>query len=117
MSSSQINLAWTVSTDDVAVTSYLVERCQGAGCSSFAQVATSATATFGDTGLTASTAYSYRVRATDAAGNLGPYSNVAGATTQAPPPIPMFVQIASANPPTPQMMVSATYPGGRRWGT
>ena len=28
------------------------------------------------------TSYSYRVRATDAAGNLSPYSNVASATTR-----------------------------------
>jgi hypothetical protein len=34
----QIVLAWTASTDNVGVTGYLVERCQGAGCSSFAQV-------------------------------------------------------------------------------
>jgi hypothetical protein len=31
--------------------------------------------------LTANTSYSYRVRATDAAGNLSPYSNIATATT------------------------------------
>ena len=37
--SSQINLAWTASTDDVGVTGYQVERCQGSGCSGFAQVA------------------------------------------------------------------------------
>ena len=40
--------------------------------------------------LTASTSYSYRVRATDAAGNLSPYSNTATATTPTPdtqPPI------------------------------
>src|ERR1044071_4072910 len=33
--------------------------------------------------LSASTSYSYRVRATDAATNLGPYSNVASASTSA----------------------------------
>ena len=38
--SSQINLAWTASTDNVAVTGYRVERCQGAGCANFAQIAT-----------------------------------------------------------------------------
>jgi len=31
--------------------------------------------------LSPNTNYSYRVRATDAAGNLGPYSNVASAST------------------------------------
>jgi chitodextrinase len=84
-SSTQINLSFTAATDNVGVTSYLVERCQGAGCSSFSQIGTSATTTFSDPGLTASTSYSYRVRATDAAGNLGAFSNTASATTQAPP--------------------------------
>ncbi len=81
--SSQINLTWTASTDTVGVTGYRVERCQGAGCSSFAQVATPSGTTYSDTGLTAGTSYSYQVRATDAAGNLSGYSNTAGATTNA----------------------------------
>src|SRR5213078_2873945 len=84
-SSSQINLAWTASTDNVGVTGYRVERCQGAGCSNFAQIAAPAGTTFSDTGLTASTSYSYRVRATDAANNLSAYSSTASASTPAPP--------------------------------
>ncbi len=46
------------------------------------QVGTSTSTSFSDTGLAASTTYSYRVRAADAAKNLGPYSNVATAATQ-----------------------------------
>jgi chitodextrinase len=84
MSGSQINLSWTASTDNVGVTGYRVERCQGAGCNNFAQIGTAAGTTYNDSGLTANTSYSYRVRATDAAGNLSPYSNVASATTQSP---------------------------------
>ena len=81
-SSSQINLAWTASTETGGtIASYLVERCTGAACTSFAQVGTSTTTTYSDTGLTASTSYSYRVRAKDAAGNTGPYSTTASATT------------------------------------
>ncbi len=83
----QVGLSWTASTDNVAVTGYLVERCQGAGCASFAQVAAPAGTgtTFTDSGLAASTSYTYRVRATDAANNPGPYSNTATVTTvQAP---------------------------------
>ncbi|MCI0400484.1 MAG: fibronectin type III domain-containing protein, partial [Gammaproteobacteria bacterium] len=76
----QINLGWTASTDDVGVTGYRVERCQGAGCSDFAEVATPAGTTHSDVGLQASTSYSYRVRAVDAANNLSPYSNTASAT-------------------------------------
>ncbi len=83
--STAVNLSWTVATDNVGVTGYRVERCQGSGCTSFAQIATPTGTTFGDSGLAASTTYQYRVRATDAAGNLGGYSPVAAATTAAPP--------------------------------
>lgn len=81
-SSTQIGLTWTASTDAVGVTGYLIERSP-AGCGAFVQVGTSVAAAFGDSGLTASTGYCYRVRATDAASNLSGYSNTATATTQA----------------------------------
>ena len=87
-SSTEIGVSWTASTDNVGVTGYLVERCQGANCPTFTQVGTVAASPFNDSGLTPSTSYSYRVRATDAAGNLSAYSNVASATTQAPSPPP-----------------------------
>ena len=61
VSSTQINLSWAASTDNVGVTNYLIERCQGASCTTFAQVGTSTTANFNNTGLTASTTYYYRV--------------------------------------------------------
>ena len=60
----------------------MVERCQGLGCSNFVQIASTIGTLFNDTGLTASTTYSYRVRATDAAGNLSGYSNTVTANTQ-----------------------------------
>ncbi|MDO8523031.1 MAG: LamG-like jellyroll fold domain-containing protein [bacterium] len=85
ISSTQINLSWTASTDDVGVTGYKVERCTGSGCSSFAQIYTPAGITQNDTGLIASTIYGYRVRATDAAGNLSGYTSpTVYATTQDP---------------------------------
>jgi chitodextrinase len=84
VSSTQINLTWTAGSETGGtISQYLVERCQGAGCSNFTQVATSASASFGDSGLTAATSYSYRVRATDNANNLSGYSNTATATTSA----------------------------------
>jgi fibronectin type 3 domain-containing protein len=83
--SSQVNLAWTASTDNVGVSGYRVERCTGAGCNNFAQIATPSVPSFSNTGLTASTSYNYRVRAADAAGNLSGYSNVASVTTGAAP--------------------------------
>jgi hypothetical protein len=63
-----------------------VERCQNAGCSVFTQVATPTGTSYSDTGLTAATSYSYRVRAVDAVPNLGPYSGTATAVTQAAGP-------------------------------
>ena len=60
-----------------------MERCGGVACSAFAQVGTTTGTTYGDAGLAGNTSYSYRVRARDAAGNLGPYSNVATANTLA----------------------------------
>ncbi len=75
----QINLSWTASSDNVGVTGYRVERCQGAGCSNFAQIGTPTATTYADTGLGAGT-YSYRVRAADAAGNLSQYSNIGTAS-------------------------------------
>jgi fibronectin type 3 domain-containing protein len=84
-SSSQINLTWTASTDNVGVTGYLVERCAGVGCTTFAQIATPTATTLINVGLTPSTTYTYRVRATDAASNLSGYSATASAITNAPP--------------------------------
>src|SRR5205085_6848221 len=83
ISQSQINLSWTPSTDNVGVTGYLVERCTGAGCTNFTQVATPTSTSYSDGTLSASTNYSYRVRATDVAGSLSTYSNLASTTTPA----------------------------------
>ncbi len=84
-STSQISLSWTASTDNVAVTGYQVERCQGAGCTNFLQVGSPATPGFTDSLLSAGTTYLYRVRATDAAGNLSGYSNIVTWITQIAP--------------------------------
>jgi YD repeat-containing protein len=81
VSGTQINLSWSASTDSIGVTGYLVERCQGGSCSNFAQVGTATGTSFSDSGLAASIAYSYRVRATDAAGNLSGYSATASTST------------------------------------
>ena len=87
-SQSSISVSWNPATDNIAVTGYIVERCQGTGCSNFTQVGTPTTSPFVDSGLTPNTFYNYHVRATDAAGNLSGWSNVVGATTQAPDTTP-----------------------------
>ena len=79
VSPTEVDLSWGAATG--GATSYLVERCTGANCTSFAQIGTSSTTTYKDTTVTANNTYSYRVRATDSSGNAGPYSNVASAST------------------------------------
>lgn len=68
-SSNEIDLAWSASTDNIGVTAYVVERCQGAGCSNWSTVATPSATYFNDTSRSGSTSYSYRVSARDAATN------------------------------------------------
>jgi hypothetical protein len=82
-SSSQVNVSWTGSTDNVGVTGYLVERCAGTSCGTFEQIATPTSSPYADGGLSGSTSYSYRLRATDAAGNLSAYSAKVSVTTPA----------------------------------
>jgi hypothetical protein len=86
VSSSQVNLTWTASTDDVGVVGYRVFRCQGSGCSPTAQVGTSPTTSYSDTGLSPATTYTYAVAAYDAAGNASATCTPAAATTQPLPP-------------------------------
>jgi hypothetical protein len=87
VSSSQISLAWTDNSNNE--TGFKIERCLGATCSNFAQIATvgANVASYSDTGLSASTSYSYRVRASNSAGDSD-YSNTTSATTQAASSLP-----------------------------
>jgi len=73
-----VDLSWTASTDNVGVTGYDVY--QGA---SLLGTVTSTSASI--TGLTASTAYSFSVKAKDAAGNISPASNTVNVITLSPP--------------------------------
>ena len=88
-----INVAWV----DNAINEfgYAVERCPGAGCSTFVQVGrTGENATgFRDRPVPAGTTYTYRVRALGFTGNSA-YSNAATASTGgplAPPSAPAFL--------------------------
>jgi len=76
VTASTVALTWTASTDNVAVSGYQIFR--GA-----TQVGTSTTTSFTDTGLTASTAYTYTVKARDAAGNVSDASTAVTVTTSA----------------------------------
>ncbi|ACZ89829.1 glycosyl hydrolase family 18 protein [Streptosporangium roseum] len=74
-SSSSVSLAWNASTDNVGVTGYEIYR-------GTTLVTTVTGTTHTDTGLTPATAYSYTVRARDAAGNRSTASNQLNVTTQ-----------------------------------
>ena len=74
----RIDLSWTASTDDVAVTAYNIYR----GTQQIDSVGGTST-TFSDTTVAADTTYTYTVVAVDAAGNTSNHSNEATATTPA----------------------------------
>ncbi len=81
--STVVSMTWTDNaTDEV---SYSVERCQGAACSSFAQIAVLPLNSTGYTnvGLTPNSVYRFRVRAINPVGP-GPYSNIDDAPTDIP---------------------------------
>jgi chitodextrinase len=69
-----LTLNWSASTDNVAVTSYDIYQ----GSTNIGNVSGTST---NITGLTANTAYTFKVKAKDAAGNTSGFSNTANATT------------------------------------
>ena len=84
VASNQVDLNWVAAGDNIGVSAYLVERCTGSGCSSYTQVASISGTSYGSSALSAATSYTFRVRATDAAGNLSGYSAAVSATTFGP---------------------------------
>jgi hypothetical protein len=77
---SRIDLSWNASTDNVGVTGYRVRR-------DGVVIATAPTTAYSNTGLNASTTYSYTVDAIDGAGNASPPSAPVSATTPPAPPL------------------------------
>jgi chitodextrinase len=75
-SSNQVNLSWSIATDNIGVVGYEVFR-------NTVKVADVTGNSFGDTGLTPATTYSYYVRAYDAANNRSANSNTASSSTPA----------------------------------
>ncbi|MEV0015624.1 cellulase family glycosylhydrolase [Streptomyces tendae] len=75
---SSVTLGWTAATDDTAVTGYDVVRL---GDGTETTVASSTTTTATVTGLTPGTAYTFAVRARDAAGNRSAASPAVEVTT------------------------------------
>ena len=69
-----VSLSWNASTDNVGITGYDIYR-------SNTVIATVTGTSYEVTGLTANTAYSFRVKAKDEAGNESAFSNTANVTT------------------------------------
>jgi len=98
ISSSQINLSWASSTDDVQVKGYNIFR-------NGLQIATVTSGTaYNNTGLSPSTAYSYAVSAYDTLPNSSAQSTISSATTQA------------VAPPPPSLVPGAAFPGAQGGG-
>jgi chitodextrinase len=76
VSSSSASLSWSPSSDNVGVSGYRVYR-------NGVQVGTTGGTSYTDSGLSASTQYSYKVAAYDAAGNVSGQSSGVTATTSA----------------------------------
>lgn len=96
--SSSVALSWTAATDNVGVTGYDVY-------SGSTKVASSTTTSVTVTGLSASTTYSFTVKAHDAAGNVSAASTAVSATTQS----------GTTNPPADT--IAPSVPSGLTAGT
>jgi endoglucanase len=96
VTSSSVSLSWTAASDDTGVTGYDVYRGS-------AKVGTATGTTYTDSGLTAATAYTYTVRAHDAAGNVSAASAAVTGTT--------------ANGPGGNSGCTAAYTVSGDWGT
>ncbi len=104
VSTTQINLSWQASTDNIGVKNYEVYRGS-------TKVATVTTTSFGDTGLSPDTSYSYTVKAVDAAGNSSADSNTATVKTPAPPVT--STNVALNKPATVSSVESTNYSASR----
>jgi hypothetical protein len=93
ISSSQINLSWSASTDNVGVTGYRIYR-------DGVQIATTSTTSYSDTGLSPLTTYTYTVSAIDLAGNESGQSSQVSATTQQPDTTPPTITSVIADAST-----------------
>jgi hypothetical protein len=96
-SGSQIGLTWTANTEP-DLDHYNIYRGTTAGfavnTTSDTPLAQVTTASYSDTGLTASTTYYYKVAAVDTSNNIGALSDEASATTSGPGAIETFYNVA-----------------------
>jgi len=83
MAGDRIDITWDDNADNEAA--YLIERCDGTGCSTFAEITDLApgSTTYSDLNVLVDSIYTYRVRAINAAG-VSNFSNEATASTYRP---------------------------------
>ena len=94
-SGSRVDLSWTASTDNIAVTNYEIFR-NGSLLTTVGNVTA-----YADTSVVGATTYDYKVRAVDGAGNRSGFSNTASVTTpDATNPTPPTQVVAAASSPT-----------------
>ncbi|WP_281987546.1 InlB B-repeat-containing protein [Aquimarina aggregata] len=74
ITSSSVSLTWNASTDNISVAGYDVYQGDS-------KIGATATAAFNVTGLSPNTAYTFKVKAKDAAGNVSAFSAVENVTT------------------------------------
>jgi hypothetical protein len=90
--STQINLTWSASSDNVGVAGYTIRR-DGVVVANTGTTATG----YSDSGLSPSTSYSYTVDAYDVAGNHSAQSASAGATTAAQSAVQHYEYVFPSN--------------------
>ena len=99
VTASSVDLSWSASTDNVAVTGYTVYRGpQGGDPEDVQEIGTvdGTTLAYQDATVAPGTAYTYTVDAFDAAGNHSALSNAVDVTTPAPPSVLVFNPEADA---------------------
>jgi FtsP/CotA-like multicopper oxidase with cupredoxin domain len=95
----QVSLTWT--DNATTETGFVVERCTGTGCTTFAQIAApgprnnTGSVTYVDTTVTANNSYSYRVKAVNALGSSALYTNTATVNVPALPAVPTGFTVAA----------------------
>ncbi len=92
-STSEIDLSWHSSTDNVGVAGYYIYRDGN-------EIGSTASTTYADTGLATDTTYQYAIKAYDAAGNISPQQSIGATTLINNPVAPMQTSTPPQVPPS-----------------
>jgi chitodextrinase len=111
VNSSQVDLSWTASTDNVGVAGYQIWRGPAGGTLAEIATTTGTGTTYSDTTVASRASYDYQVKAFDASANISQPSNTATATTPAPAAI-AFVGQQNFNGATGSPTAALAYTGG-----